>query len=679
MHRLAVLPLAALVSAALSSWAQEAPRLDEVVVRSQPADLIGRADSASEGTVTQQQLERRPLLRPAEVLESVPGLVVTQHSGDGKANQYFLRGFNLDHGSDFATFVIGMPVNLRSHAHGQGYSDLNWLMPELVRTLQYRKGPYAADDGDFATAGSARIDYQRSLSRPWVQAEAGPRGRQRALAAGSIDAAGGTWLGALELAANDGPWDQPERLRKANAVLRQSSGSVVDGHALTLMLYDARWNATEQVPQRAIDSGEIGRYGALAPQDGGATRRASLAGEWAGLAAGGSWSAQAWLIGQRLRLFSTPSGYTSGPEGDQHVQEDRRRIVGGRVARSWERGDGGSLTLAADLRRDDARVGLFRTVLRQRTDDEAFDRLDEVAQTSAAFAAEWRARWGDSLRSTLAWRQEAMRAEVTPLSPASQQAGGGRVSAQQGSPRLSLAFGPFSAGEGYLQWGRGFHSNDARGATTFSQPVPLLVRAQGGELGWRASPLPGWRSTLALWRLSIGSELVFVGDEGVTEPRGASRRRGIEWSNELTLAQGVSLDAELAWSRARFKDAAVGADRVPNAVPLTASLGLAFDRGEGWFAGLRLRYLGAYDLEESGRERSRAFWLAHLRAGRRIGREWELGVDVLNLFDRRANDIEYWGAACSRAEIGSADCGREGRLVHPVEPRQLRVALKRSF
>ncbi|HSG21972.1 MAG TPA: TonB-dependent receptor plug domain-containing protein, partial [Azonexus sp.] len=311
------------------------PTLQEVTVSSAAQDLSGVADSATEGTVTAKQLANRPLLRPAEVLEAVPGMVVTQHSGDGKANQYFLRGFNLDHGSDFATHLMGMPANMVSHAHGQGYMDLNFLIPELVGNIKYRKGVYAAEDGDFAVTGSARIDYLRRLDKSFVELGFGQNNYRRVLAAGDHKHNGINLLGAIEVTANDGPWDQPENLEKHNGVLRLTSGTASNGFSLTGMAYQADWRATEHVPERAIDSGEIGRYGALTANDGGKTHRYSLAGDWTQTDATGASKASLYVIDYGLNLFSAPSGYLGGPKGDQHEQADERTVWGGQGSQSW--------------------------------------------------------------------------------------------------------------------------------------------------------------------------------------------------------------------------------------------------------------------------------------------------------------------------------------------------------
>jgi hypothetical protein len=624
---LGVLALAPAVSTAAETPDPEG--LSPIVVIGRAQDMIGAADSAAEGRVSAKQLVNRPLLRPAEVLETVPGLTVTQHSGDGKANQYFLRGFNLDHGSDFATSVMGMPVNMVSHAHGQGYMDMNFLIPELVRSLSYRKGVYAAEDGDFATTGSARIDYQRSMAAPMIDVSVGAHDYRRLMAAGSRDVGGENsglkLLGAIELQTNDGPWDQPERLRRTNAVLRLSSGSLGNGYAFTVMGYQAQWIATEHVPERAITSGEISRYGALAPTDGGKTHRVSVSTEWARGNEDARTQASAYWIDYGLNLFSNPSGFINGLQGDQHEQADQRSILGGQAAQTWMLGSNWHDTQASigmQLRHDRiGLLGLYNTEARERTNTV---REDRVQQTALGLYAQAKTPWLSWLRSNVGLRLDEVSARVTPTGGAFNAGNGGHVKGHQVSPKLGLAFGPFNTlgqSEFYVNWGTGLRTNDMRGATSSTNPQdgnpvdqipPPLVRAQGREVGVRALPLPGWNTSLTAWQMNLASELVFVGDDGVTEPRGASERMGVEWSNDWQVNRWLLIDGDVAWSRARFKEADNGGRYVPNAIPVSASLAAMADDQGSWFGGLRWRYIGSYALEETGEHKSRAFWTLNL-------------------------------------------------------------------
>ena len=667
--------------------AQEIQTLAPVVVIGRSANLVGVADSATEGTISARQLATRPLLRPAEVLESVPGLTVTQHSGDGKANQYFLRGFNLDHGSDFATSVNGMPVNNVSHAHGQGYMDLNFLMPELLSTVRYRKGTYSAEDGNFVVTGSARIDYVHSLPEPIVDFTAGEHQHRRLLSAASRTLANDlTLLGAIELGGTDGPWEQPERLRKVNTLLRLSSGTPDNGFSVTGMTYQSHWIATEHVPERAISGGEIGRYGSLSSTDGGRTYRNSLSVQWARSGDHSSTQASAYGVGYGLNLFSSPSGVLD----PQHEQEDRRTILGGSVSHSWDLGASwrnSDVTLGLQVRHDRIpRVGLFNTVRRVRTDTV---RQDQLTETAIGVYGETRTQWLAWFRSTLGLRFDQLRATVSPLDGPFNAANGGSARGSQASPKVALAFGPFSGTEFYANWGTGFHSNDFRGVTSTVNPndasvvdkLPALSKATTAELGLRATPLPGWNTALSLWKTQLDSELVFVGDAGVTQAQGSSRRHGIEWANDYALNDWLIVDADLAVSKARFTRPSNGGTHVPNAIPLSASVAISADQQGAWFGGLRMRYIGAYPLEETGAQKSAPHLTASLKLGYRFTPKLRVSLDVLNLFDRRANDIEYWGNSCTRAEGPACNGGNgfDGRLVHPLEPRTLRVSVRANF
>lgn len=672
------------------------PTLETVVVGGGSEEgLIGLAGAATEGTVSARQLEHRPLLRPAEVLELIPGLIVSQHSGDGKANQYYLRGFNLDHGTDFSTRVLGMPVNLPTHAHGQGYSDLQFLIPELVERMQYRKGPYAADVGDFAAAGSATIDYFRKLEAPFAQVTLGERGYRRGLLAGSPDLDGRNLLYALEWTANDGPWALPENLARLNGLLRLSQGSRDNGWSVAAMAYRARWNATDQVPQRAIDAGQIGRFGNLNATDGGHTRRSSLSGEWSGRDARGWTRLNAYAIDYSLDLWSDFSFCLndmaltgSCQRGDQFHQADRRKVYGLDAAHSGFgalAGRPADFTLGVQVRHDSIdRVALGLSSARQ---DYLAIRNDKVAQSSIGLFGEAQVQWHDKFRSIVGLRSDHYHFDVD----SSLAQNSGKAQDHITSPKLALILGPWAKTEYYANLGFGFHSNDARGTTTRLNPDPRdpgylspvrpvtpLVRARGYELGVRSAIVPGLHSALALWRLDLGSELVFVGDAGSTEPSFPSRRSGIEWANYWTPTPALIVDADLALSRARYTGAApalAGGRHVPGALEKSFSAGATYDSHARWTAGLRLRYFGPRALVEDNTVRSRASMLVNARLGYRLGSGSSLSVEVLNLFDRRVSDIDYYYASQLRGEARPV----EGIHTHPAEPRSLRVSLRVGY
>ena len=676
--------------AAAGAQPASAPQqLPAVEVRGNYLNGVGTSDAASAGTVTSKLIESRPTLRPAEVLEFVPGVIVSQHSGDGKANQYYLRGFNLDHGTDFATFVDGMPVNMPTHAHGQGYSDLNWLIPELVDRIRYRKGPYHAEEGDFASAGSARIDLFDALPRGIASLTLGQDRHGRALVADSNAIAGGRLLYALELAHNNGPWVSPEKFHRANGVLRYSFGAARSRSTITAMGYAAGWNSTDQVPRRAVESGAIDRFGALDPSDGGNTYRYSLSATHQRRLDDGDFKVDAYAIRSRLDLYSNFTFFLEHPidldpttiDGDQFEQYEERTVLGLAASRAWNTrlGDAdASHTIGVQIRHDRlAPVALHATAARQRA---AITQESVVHETGVGL-------WGESSTQWLPWLRSivGVRADTFWFDVASSIAqNSGKRSASLVSPKLSLVIGPWRKTEAFFNVGNGFHSNDARGTTATvaaktGEPVERvtpLVRSQGSEVGLRSEIVPGLQSSLALWQLRLGSELVFVGDAGETEASRASVRRGVEWNNHWIVAPGLLLDADFAASRARFSDRDPAGDRIPGAVEKVVSLGATVTERGPWFGHVQLRYFGPRPLVEDNSVRSKSTTLASLRVGYRLSRDVRIALDVFNVFDRHDSDIDYFYA--SRL-TGEPAAGVEDIHFHPVEPRRVRLTLSARF
>jgi len=658
------------------------PGRDAVVVTPGQEGLVGDADAASQGTIDDEQIENRPLSRPGEVLETIPGVVVTQHSGSGKANQYFLRGFNLDHGTDFAVHIDGMPVNLPSHGHGQGYADINFLIPELVEHIHYRKGPYYADEGDFSAAGAAHVHLKRSLDATAVDFTRGSYGYLRTLASGGGAFAGGRLMGALEIGRDDGPWVNPENLRKLNGLLRYARGDEKNGFTLTAMGYSSRWNATDQIPLRAVSDGRVPRFGAVDPTDGGNTSRYSLSTQWIRSNESGSTRVSAYAIRSDLRLFSNFTFFLNNPvNGDQFAQVDKRTVSGGEASQLWKTQFSGrevEHTLGLRLRNDDiGQVSLSNTVARQQT---GTVRSDAILQSSAGLYYSASIPWTPWFRSNLGLRGDFYRFRVDSDNPANS----GKTRDSLLSPKLGLVFGPWSNVEYYANYGHGFHSNDARGATITVDPatgaaaqrVTPLVRAIGAELGLRASPFKGFQTSVALWRLDLASELVFIGDAGTTEASRASRRQGIEWANYYRPFGSVTFDFDLTLSRARFTNDAPAGNFIPGSTDRTLSGGVTFGEKEGWSGGLRLRYFGPRTLIEDNSQRSDSSTLVNARLGYAINKQFKIGLEVLNLFNRRVDDITYFYA--SRLQ-GEPAAGIEDKHFHPAEPRSLRLSAMVNF
>ncbi len=542
-----------------------------------PAEnLIGVAQSASQGAITARQLDVRPVQRAGEILETVPGVIITQHSGEGKANQYFLRGFNLDHGSDFATTIAGTPVNMPTHAHSQGYSDINFLIPELVTGVQFSKGPYFAEQGDFATAGASNIAYATVLDRPAASLEIGGFGFSRLFAAVSPALGAGHLLAAFETSANSGPWEVPDSYRKFNGVLRYSRGDAVNGLSLTAMGYHGKWNATEASPTRAVEAGLIGRFGTIDPTDGGHTYRYSLSGEWQHGSAGSVTKISAFGLVYDLGLTSNFTFFLDDPiRGDQQEQIDHRFVTGVKLSqRRLARWSGRPVqnTWGVQLRNDAIpTVALYHTERRQRLET----RLNSSARvTSAGVYGQSEVEWSPWLRTTAGLRADGSSYRVTALDPVNS----GTATAGRISPKASATFGPWKGSELYLNAGAGFHSNSALGTTITRDPegnpvdrVTPLVGAEGAELGFRTVAVPHLQTTVALWMLRLGSELVYNGDLGATEPGPASERHGVEIANYYSPLRWLVFD--------------VDSSSVARTIPERRA-GPALRSGGGWHRGL---------------------------------------------------------------------------------------------
>ncbi|WP_224741292.1 TonB-dependent receptor [Bradyrhizobium sp. 2S1] len=638
--------------------------------------------AASARQISGDEVNARPVSRVGEVLEAVPGLIVTQHSGEGKANQYFLRGFNLDHGTDLAITVDGMPVNMPTHGHGQGYADINFLIPELIQSMDVRKGPYYADKGDFASAGAVDINYLDRLSKNVVELTAGSFGYQRAMAAGSTKVGDGTLLAAFEANKYNGPWAVPDDIRKLNGVLRYSQGTATDGFSLTAMAYSNGWNSTDQVAQRAIDQGLIGRYGSLNPTDGGTSSRFSLSGNWAQSSTYGQTKANAYVIRSSLQLYNDFTYFLDDPvNGDQFSQTDKRAVYGFDASHAVDISVAGIDTqtrVGVQTRYDDINVDLFKTVQREVL---STVRNDQVQEGNVGLWADTTARWTDWLRTTVGIREDYFAGHVLSDTPQNS----GNAQAAMTSPKAGIVLGPWAKTEFYGNAGFGLHSNDIRGATITVDPndkvtpldrVPLLVRSKGAEFGIRTKAVDGLTSSLAVFVLDFDSELLFVGDAGTTEPSRPSRRGGVEWTNQYRLSPWMNLDFDLAYTRARFTDYDPVGNFIPGAPAWVASGGVTFGRETGWFGSLRARYFGPRPLIEDDSVRSLSSFIVNARAGYKFDNGTRLQLDVLNLFNAQTNQIEYY--YLSRLPGEPID-GVADRHVHPAEPLAVRLTLAATF
>ena len=713
------------------------PSVSTIVnVQGRSDDLTGTAQSATQGTVGAQELEDRPILRSGEVLETVPGVIITQHAGGGKANQYFLRGFNLDHGTDFAVYLDDMPLNLPSHAHGEGYADMNTVIPELVQRANYEKGPYYADVGDFGSAGSAHLEFYKTLPENFFQVEGGMYGYERAVFGASEKVGSGNLLFGGEFYHDDGPWTHADNYYRYNILLTYSQGDEAKGFSITAHTYRGTWNSSDQIPVTAVPL--VGFFGALNPTDGGNSDRYSLQAEWHRQNDHSRTQIMAYGFYYYLNLFSDFTYYLDEPvKGDQFEQQDSR-VVAGIDARHalfnhWF-GRKVENTFGLQVRNDWVHNGLYRTQDRARTDkndinacnDEPIDAcnadpnltailpadtdVNRFTDTMIGFYVENRIQWAEKLRTLVAFRGDEAFYNVTSLTPSYTAtelpgapvvnfaaANSGSVTQFMPEPKASLIFGPWSKTEFYVQGGFSFHSNDARGATQREEPISpdnpfpaatariaALIQTKGSEVGVRTTAAPHLQSTFSLWYLHSQSELLQDGDTGGTVASlSPSNRHGIEWANYYTPLEHWAFDFDFADSRALFTqidpdDAAPnspGGKRVPEAVGLVASAGATMHDYKRFSASLRLRAFGPRDLTSDGIYNSASTVLLNAEVRYRITNKWSFFVEGLNLLNRRDHDIDY--AYTSR--ITPTGAAKFTDVFHPVEPFQARFGLRRVF
>jgi len=609
------------------------------------------------------------MLRVAELLEAVPGMVAVQHSGSGKANQYFLRGFNLDHGFDFTTYIDGVPWNLRSHGHGQGYLDVNGLMPETVERMDYRKGPYRADVGDFAMAGASFISTIDRLDAPFAALEGGEFGWLRLAGGGTLDLDdGATLTGLIEHKQYDGPWELQEGLEHMSLWGKYLRPTEFGSLAVTVSVYEGDWHPTEQIPERAIGTAVCeDEFCVLDPTPDGNTRRWVTSAELDG----DVWNASAYV--QYYDWFMQ-----SNPTYDFQINQfDERWTLGGRYTHDILMTDSATVTVGGEFRYDDiGDVGLDELDAGQFVANISHNAIQETS-LGAFVEASWSAT--DRLRLLGGLRGDAYDFDSTAKTPGSFE---GHATDSRVSPKAGVAYTLTDSIELYGNWGEGFHSNDARGVVNPDDPLAGLAPGTGYEAGARFE-IGAVNLTTNYWWLNLDSELIFVGDSNSVEPRGASRREGYEIAGFWKPTDWLGLDAVYTGSRARYVDNPDGS-HIEGSLEHAGQFGISAIR-ERWEASLRVRYLGEYALTPDNLHRAEAETSVGIRGAYTTGRAtWY--AEVINLLDADGKDIVYWYEAyvdgLDPPGLSSEDIDCEitnCRMSRAEEPRTLRVGVKFEF
>ena len=649
--------------------------VEQVIVTAPRFELLGQATTSSQGIILKQELLELPVYRSGQLLETVPGLVVTIHSGEGKANQYLLRGFNLDHGTDLATFIDGMPVNMRTHAHGQGYTDLNFFIPELATGIDYTKGPYFAAEGDFASVAAIHIGYLDEIDDQMV-ATGGSFNYERLFGAATRDFMSGRVLGGVELVHYDGPWTHAEDVRKLNAVLRYSEGEAREGWSATAMYYRGLWHATTDQPERATDPAyaaslgiaPIGRFGTLDPSDAGQAQRMSLSGIYSHGTLDWHVDANAYVINNNLTLWNNFTHFLDDPvNGDQHAQNDVRMIYG--AAASYTQygmllGHNSETVVGIQGRYDDAHVNRLHTANRIPLSTDVEDWVDEGSAGAYLQLTDY---WNEWFRSVVGVREEYLHASDRGTNA-------GTAGTTLFQPKGSLIFTPVNDWEFYVSAGRGFHSNDVRGSTSIGSP--LLVKSTGAEVGVRANPLTNLTATVTLFQMEFESELTYDAEAGQTEAGRPSKRTGVEINATYTPFEWLEIYGSVAFTHARYTDDDPAGKYIPDAPSVIGQLGIYVRDAGPWFGALNLRYLGDHPLIEDNSVRGEATQEWNMNIGYDFGDGLRGTLGIFNLFDTTSHAAEYY---YTDRLPGEPAAGVADFHVHPLEPRAFRFTLSKTL
>ena len=655
---------------------QEVEEVEEVIVWGRSLQLLGNTNSASKGVVGYSDFSTRPLSRVAELVEVVPGMIATQHSGPGKANQYFLRGINLDHGSDFSTYFDGMPVNFRTHAHAQGYMDLNFIIPEIIERVDFQKGPYFADTGDFSLAGSNSMKTYDALAENFTEITFGSEDEIRLVTANSFQLANGSVLAAFEHHQSNGHFDLDQDVRKYNGLLKYTGDIANIPSRITFSAYDSQWISTNQVPQRAVDSGLISRFGFIDPDLGGESHRYSLTANFQI----NDWDLNLYASSYYMSLINNPTYFLNNPaDGDEFEQEDERRLFGGSLRKRSESeifGLPATQTVGIDIRYDDVNeLNLFNTIGRRRLSS---IREDEAEEFSAGLFAESQISLTDKLRATLGVRVDFYDFEVDAL----REGNSGSDQDSLWQPNIGLAYRVNENVELYLNYGHGFHSNDVRAAVNTIDPVTgdpteaqdVLVEGKGSEIGFRYDTLNGFNIAIAAFELRTDSELVFVGDAGTTEPSDPTNRGGVEINSFWEINENWVFDFSAAKTSGHFRGLPSNADSITDAHEEVLAAGLTHVGNNGLTASLRVRHFSDAALTEDESVQKDGSTLVHAGVSYAFS-NWEIGIDVLNLLDADDDDIAFF----FESQLAGETTGAEDIHFHPSNPRHIRLLLKYRF
>jgi outer membrane receptor protein involved in Fe transport len=683
----------------------------DIVVTASRADLIGIAVTASQGKITKEELRLRPAYRVGELLESVPGLVVTVHSGEGKSNQFLARGFNLDHGTDIANFIDDIPINRPTDTHGEGYSDLNFLIPEVLDGLEYTKGTYYPSVGNFGDVASVHLHIANVI--PNEVTLGGDTFSGVSAYAGGTHAFGPNdrVLAAFEFNKVDGPFIPPGNFHKYAAVAKYSHGTLADGYDLTFQYYHGAGLFETDQPQRAVDRGLISRFGTLDPTDGTSNDRLSVSGHYNKQGENWDLRSSVYFVRSSQTLYNNFTHFLEDPvNGDQEEQSESRNLFGGSTSftlRSKLGRIATETTIGLQARHDsialERRHTLQRVVLdycellhadgsvTQYSVGQTACTLDRVHLYDAGLYVENTTHWLSWLRTNLGVREEFVGGSdhnLLPDRPYSVTPFTQNVTLFQ--PKGSVTVGPFLKTEFYYSAGRGFHSNDIRSVSGtvllenipgFALPTPLLVKVDSQEIGLRSDIIPKTHIQFAAFLLHVQSEQTYDQDQGEDVPGAPSRRYGFELSGQYLPVRWLELNADLSYSHARYNAASLAdygdaGPYIPNAPEFVGSFGALVDNLGPWYGGVEVRVLGSLPLISDNSARDPGYTETNVRIGYKLSGRLRAQVQVFNLLNVKANAGAYYYPTIIPGDNGVPTTDHQN---HPLEPISARFSLTATF
>ncbi len=609
-------------------------QLEQVIISNQ---------TYSTNQISRIDLDVFPVQNSQEVLRSVPGLIIGQHAGGGKAEQLFLRGFDIDHGTDIKLTVDGMPVNMVSHAHGQGYADLHFLIPETIDKIDFGKGPYYAQHGNFNTAGYVDFKTKEQLDNSLVQLEYGSFNTFRLLGMFNllekVQKHDLYWVG--EYNASDGPFDSPQNFNRINTLLKYSTSILNDQKfSLTASYFTSKWDASGQIPQRAVDSGLIGRFGAIDDTEGGNTSRINFSGTYTKyLNSNASVKSTFFYSRYQFELYSNFTFFLEDSiNGDQIKQLEDRDIFGfqSEFTQNWTKGETTILLNAGvGFRYDDVDDNqLSRTLNRQTLLERlAFGDVDETNPYAFVSSTIGGKKWSltPGLRIDYFTFNYVDRLDTLYSTQSQQQF--------IASPKLNFAYIPKSWAQLYVKTGLGFHSNDTR-VVVAQSGEEILPYAIGTDVGVNLKPAPKLFLNIAFWYLHLQQEFVYVGDAGIVEPSGKTRRLGVDVSARYQPLKWLFFNVDATYTHARSIEEAVGQDYIPLAPIWTTAGGVSIESKFGLTAAWRFRYIADRPANEDNSINAPGYFVADMNINYAIKR-FVFGISINNLFNTEWNETQF--------------------------------------